>query len=160
MSTRTVTTVVQVTCPDGSTFVSDETLQQAVAHYPTRQGYCCKPLVTHVGSADAPRAHDAAPAPVPAACGGVLSHQDRDLLLHAQLAVLLEKVRAAVAAHWAGQPDPLVHLVDHLDKLGLLPPADVPPEQLLGQARECTDLVDQIADRMLVRTLAAGGESS
>ncbi|GAA4522862.1 hypothetical protein GCM10023191_102350 [Actinoallomurus oryzae] len=148
MSTRTVTTVVQVTRPDGTTFVSEETLQQAAAHYPSRRGYHCKPLVTHVDATGT----------TPVSSG--LSHQDRDLLLHAQLAVLLEKVRAAVAAHRAGEPDPLVHLIDHLDKLGLLPPADVPPDQLLGQARECAALVGQIADRMLVQALTAGGEAS
>lgn len=166
MTTRTLTTLVQVTRPDGTTFVSGDTLSQAVVHYPTGQGYRCKPLITHVDAADPLRAHDdvTAPTPVaaptPAVCGGVLSHQDRDLLLHAQLAILLEKLRAAVAAHWAGQPDPLVYLIDHLDKLGLLPPPGMPPEQLLGQARECAVLVEQIADRMVVRMLAAGGESS
>lgn len=87
----------------------------------------------------------------------VLSTKDRDLLLRAEMAALLSHIRAAVAAHRAGQPNALVHLIGHLSSLGLLPAA-VAPEQLLAQAHEHAALVDELADRILAR--AGRGEPS
>jgi hypothetical protein len=66
---------------------------------------------------------------------GVLPVEDRLRLLRADYMDLLEAARSAVAAAWAGDEDPLGHLVALLGHRGQLPEVGASPVAVRSSAR-------------------------